>query len=313
MKHSTRHEAVRPEPPPSLSELRSARRGPAAQTGTRKRRRPRVARGKYLVTTSGCHDCHTPSKMGPNGPEPDMTRMLSGHPQDLEMPPAPVLPPGPWAVAVAATSTAWSGPWGVSFTANLTPDPETGLGTLDAAQLRRHDPQRPPHGPRPPDPAADADRRCTSTSPTRISRRCSPTCSTIPPINKVPEPLPPAPRRIGTGSPLRRPESIAHASLDPGLRRDDARCGCAKRRARYFVHRSSQREHRLVPQHAVLRLEHPVVLVREVEQLRRDAPALQRGEGGEPWSPPTRKSLPPWTTSIGVFHFPTWSTGLCFS
>ena len=28
----------------------------------------------------------------------------------------------------AATNTAWSGPWGVSFTANLTPDPETGLG-----------------------------------------------------------------------------------------------------------------------------------------------------------------------------------------
>ena len=57
-----------------------------------------------------------------------MTRMLSGHPQDLEMPAAPVLPPGPWVVAVAGTSTAWAGPWGVSFTANLTPDPETGLG-----------------------------------------------------------------------------------------------------------------------------------------------------------------------------------------
>jgi hypothetical protein len=30
---------------------------------------------------------------------------------------------------VAATNTAWAGPWGVSFTANLTQDPETGLGT----------------------------------------------------------------------------------------------------------------------------------------------------------------------------------------
>ena len=87
-----------------------------------------VARGKYLVTTSGCNDCHTPVMEGPNGPEPDMTRMLSGHPQDVEMPPAPVLPSGPWGVTVAATSTAWSGPWGVSFTANLTPDDETGLG-----------------------------------------------------------------------------------------------------------------------------------------------------------------------------------------
>jgi hypothetical protein len=31
-------------------------------------------------------------------------------------------------VSASATNTAWSGPWGVSFTANLTPDPETGLG-----------------------------------------------------------------------------------------------------------------------------------------------------------------------------------------
>ena len=41
----------------------------------------KVARGKYLVTTSGCNDCHTPWKMGPKGPEPDMSRMLSGHPE----------------------------------------------------------------------------------------------------------------------------------------------------------------------------------------------------------------------------------------
>ena len=46
-----------------------------------------AARGKYLVSTSGCHDCHTPFKMGANGPEPDMSRALSGHPEDLKMPP----------------------------------------------------------------------------------------------------------------------------------------------------------------------------------------------------------------------------------
>ncbi|HVL36053.1 MAG TPA: diheme cytochrome c-553, partial [Burkholderiales bacterium] len=79
----------------------------------------KVARGKYLVTTSGCHDCHTPWKMGANGPEPDMSRMLSGHPEKMALPPAPK-PVGPWLVSVAATNTAWSGPWGVSFTANLT-------------------------------------------------------------------------------------------------------------------------------------------------------------------------------------------------
>ena len=87
----------------------------------------KVARGRYIVTTSGCHDCHTPWKMGANGPEPDMSRALSGHPQDMKLPPAPVLQE-PWVMAAAATNTAYAGPWGVSFTANLTPDPETGLG-----------------------------------------------------------------------------------------------------------------------------------------------------------------------------------------
>jgi mono/diheme cytochrome c family protein len=57
-----------------------------------------------------------------------MTRALTGHPADLAMPPAPQLPPGPWVATVSATNTAWAGPWGVSFTMNLTPDPETGLG-----------------------------------------------------------------------------------------------------------------------------------------------------------------------------------------
>jgi mono/diheme cytochrome c family protein len=89
---------------------------------------PRVERGRFLVTLGGCHDCHTPVKMGADGPEPDLSRMLSGHPQELVLPPAPQLPPGPWVATVAGTMTAWSGPWGTSFTANLTPDDETGLG-----------------------------------------------------------------------------------------------------------------------------------------------------------------------------------------
>lgn len=88
-----------------------------------------VARGKYLVNGIGCGDCHTPMKMGSAGPEPDNSRTLSGHPQSLVMPPAPALPKGPWMAVASATFTAWSGPWGVSFTANLTPDRETGLGT----------------------------------------------------------------------------------------------------------------------------------------------------------------------------------------
>ena len=96
----------------------------------------KAARGKYLVNTSGCHDCHTPFKMGANGPEPDMSRMLSGHPESLQMPPVPALPQGPWLVVSAATNTAWAGPWGVSFTANLTPDAETGLGQWSVSDFK---------------------------------------------------------------------------------------------------------------------------------------------------------------------------------
>lgn len=98
---------------------------PQAAQGTKQQQ---IARGKYLVGIMGCHDCHTPMKMGANGPEPDMARALTGHPEDAPMPPAPQLPPGPWGVTMALTGTAFSGPWGTSFTRNLTSDKETGLG-----------------------------------------------------------------------------------------------------------------------------------------------------------------------------------------
>jgi mono/diheme cytochrome c family protein len=86
-----------------------------------------IARGKYLVDIMGCHDCHTPMKLGPNGPEWDMTRALSGHPEDAPMLPPANLPEG-YMAAIGGTFTSFSGPWGTSFTRNLTPDKETGLG-----------------------------------------------------------------------------------------------------------------------------------------------------------------------------------------
>ena len=100
---------------------------PSAAPAAAQNSNTKVERGSYLVKIMGCNDCHTPWKMGPQGPEPDMTLMLSGHPQDLVMP-SVTLEKGPWGWVGAATNTAFSGPWGVSFTANLTPDPESGLG-----------------------------------------------------------------------------------------------------------------------------------------------------------------------------------------
>lgn len=109
----------------SLSALVVASIG--APKKSRAETKAQVERGKYLVTLGGCTDCHTPMKLGQKGPEPDMDRYMAGHPEDAVIPPPPKLPPGPW-VAVTTGSTAWSGPWGISYSANLTPDENTGLG-----------------------------------------------------------------------------------------------------------------------------------------------------------------------------------------
>jgi len=90
-----------------------------------------VERGKYLVMVGGCNDCHTPKKMGPNGPEADMTRELSGNPQTEKLAAVPpgLIAPDKWLTIVNNHLGAWAGPWGVSFAANLTSDKETGLGS----------------------------------------------------------------------------------------------------------------------------------------------------------------------------------------
>ncbi len=89
-------------------------------------RTSQIKRGEYLVKFGDCSACHTPLKFGEHGPEPDMTKFLSGHPANTKLPP-PDLKPGPWFAATAGM-TAWAGPWGISYSANLTPDKNTGLG-----------------------------------------------------------------------------------------------------------------------------------------------------------------------------------------
>ena len=88
-----------------------------------------LERGEYLTTILGCHDCHTPKLAQPGPPQPDMARALSGHPQGAPYPtwmPADLMEDHTL-VRVSPTFTAFAGPWGVSFAANLTPD-KTGMG-----------------------------------------------------------------------------------------------------------------------------------------------------------------------------------------
>ena len=92
-----------------------------------------VARGKYLVTTMGCGDCHSPKAMGPFGPEEDTTRLLSGHPSNMPTGPIDTTVLRSW-MLFNPMLTAIAGPWGMSFSANLTSD-STGIGNWTEAQF----------------------------------------------------------------------------------------------------------------------------------------------------------------------------------
>ena len=83
--------------------------------------------GGYLVNTMGCDDCHSPKKMGPMGPEINMDLRFSGHPSNAPLPAVDtnVIKKG-W-LLFGMDVTAFTGPWGQSYAANLTSD-ETGIG-----------------------------------------------------------------------------------------------------------------------------------------------------------------------------------------
>jgi mono/diheme cytochrome c family protein len=89
-----------------------------------------IQRGQVLVLKGGCNNCHSPKIFTPEAILPDHTRLLSGHPQDIELPkiPSNLIGPDKWLGLFTRDQTAWAGPWGVVFAANLTPDPRTGIG-----------------------------------------------------------------------------------------------------------------------------------------------------------------------------------------
>lgn len=94
----------------------------------------KAERGAYLVNAMGCDDCHSPKKMGPQGPEVDPGLRLSGHPAGEAL--AKINDPSILSsyALFNFSSTAAIGPWGTSFAANLTPD-ESGLGSWTEAQF----------------------------------------------------------------------------------------------------------------------------------------------------------------------------------
>ena len=84
--------------------------------------------GEHLVTIAGCHDCHSPKKMTDKGMEIDYSKALSGHPSTMPPPDVNRADMEKKGLVVTQTLTAWVGPWGISYAANLTPD-KTGIGS----------------------------------------------------------------------------------------------------------------------------------------------------------------------------------------
>jgi cytochrome c553 len=94
-----------------------------------------VKRGEYLVSAIGCDDCHSPKKMGPRGPELDMSLRLSGYPASRPLAAFDSATARNWAL-FNPDLTACVGPWGVSFSGNITSD-ATGIGNWTEAQFIR--------------------------------------------------------------------------------------------------------------------------------------------------------------------------------
>ena len=85
-----------------------------------------VERGKYLVdAVAACGHCHTPRA----GAEYNMAMYLAGHPANASHPRYDInMMQQSIFLLASPLLTAFSAPFGTSFSSNLTPDKETGLG-----------------------------------------------------------------------------------------------------------------------------------------------------------------------------------------
>jgi hypothetical protein len=92
-----------------------------------------VKRGAYLVSMMGCNDCHSPKKMGPQGPYPDPDRLLSGHPAEVPVPKFDTSTTKNW-ILFNQMLTNYVGPWGISYSANISSD-ATGIGNWTEKQF----------------------------------------------------------------------------------------------------------------------------------------------------------------------------------
>ena len=175
--------------PPALKPVRPGKAPPNPYN------KKQIARGKLLVVSSGCNDCHTPWVFNPElgVPSPDWTRMLSGHPEGGPDPQGEI---GPGDIGlIGPTFTSFKLPFGITYSANLTPDIDTGTGSwtekmfIDIFRKGRHlgGDGRPVYPPMPWDfirYRSDADLKAMFAY-----LRSIPPLRNLPPTEKVPPPV----------------------------------------------------------------------------------------------------------------------------
>lgn len=119
---------------PALLAVACGRPQPAEQVAAQPTAEELTREGEHLVEVLDCHACHSPKIMTDRGPQPDPARFLAGHDQTSVLPQKPE-GGSPW-VLFNMDGTAVVGPWGTSYSANLTPH-ETGIGSWTEEQFIR--------------------------------------------------------------------------------------------------------------------------------------------------------------------------------
>jgi hypothetical protein len=91
--------------------------------------------GKHIVTIADCGTCHSPKKMTAMGPVEDEDLALSGHPSSQPHPNVDRKEIETKHLLASDDLTAWVGPWGISFAANISSDSTTGIGNWTEEQF----------------------------------------------------------------------------------------------------------------------------------------------------------------------------------
>src|SRR5262249_54228101 len=141
-----------------------------------------------------------PKTMGPAGPRSDESRFLSGHPEGSALAAPPRLDGGPWVAVSSWDTTAWAGPWGTSYSANLTPAENTGVGSRSEAAFVAATRTGGSWG-APPCSVPPLRRGASRYFAAEDRRSIYASLRTVPPVrDRVPDPLPP-PREAGLTRP----------------------------------------------------------------------------------------------------------------